>query len=130
MISNRLRESCHVADTNSHKPLYYFQCCLFNTSYHGHTAEDGHVSRREELEAIGFEFDADTAEWGFMYGRLQEAQQNLSGHDAILDGGFDFLLNNWCSVQRISNRSGMLSEKRRQLLNAVNFDWTGADALS
>lgn len=35
-----------------------------------------------------------------------------------------------CSVQRIANRSGVLSEPRKELLDSVEFDWTGADALS
>ena len=35
-----------------------------------------------------------------------------------------------CSVQRIARRSGVLSTRHYELLSAVNFDWTGADALS
>lgn len=79
---------------------------------------------------LGFEFDADNAEWDFMYDRLRAAQDQVSNKNTLLDGGFDFLLNNWCSVQRISQRSGMLSDERIARLDAVDFDWTGADALS
>lgn len=35
-----------------------------------------------------------------------------------------------CCVQRIAKRSGMLSEDRIALMDAIGFDWTGADALS
>ena len=65
-----------------------------------------------------------------MHRKLRLAQEQASQKGSLLDGGFDFLLNNWCSVQRISKRSGMLSEERTQRLDALNFDWTGADALS
>jgi hypothetical protein len=33
-------------------------------------------------------------------------------------------------VQRIARRSGVLSEERIALLDSLDFDWTGADALS
>ena len=65
-----------------------------------------------------------------MYNKLSSAQEQASLKGSLLDGGFDFLLNNWCSVQRISQRSGMLSEDRSERLDSLNFDWTGADALS
>ena len=65
-----------------------------------------------------------------MHRKLRLAQEQTSQRGVLLDGGFDFLLNNWCSVQRISKRSGMLSKDRTQRLDALNFDWTGADALS
>ncbi len=35
-----------------------------------------------------------------------------------------------CSVQRIARRSGVLSDERVELLDSLDFDWTGADALS
>ena len=35
-----------------------------------------------------------------------------------------------CSVQRIAKRAGMLTTCRADQLDAVGFDWTGADALS
>ena len=86
--------------------------------------------RQEALASLGFEFDADEAEWTFMYNRLKKAQLKASTENSILDGGFDFLLNNWCSVQRISQRSGMMSSARVDRLDLLEFDWTGADALS
>ena len=35
-----------------------------------------------------------------------------------------------CSVQRIAKRSGALAQDRIALLDAIAFDWAGADALS
>jgi len=79
---------------------------------------------------MGFILDADDAEWELMVSRLETAQAGVNRENPLLDGGFDFLLNNWCSVQRISQRSGVLSERRVGRLEALKFDWTGADALS
>ena len=41
-------------------------------------------------------------------------------------------LSGWlrCCVQRIARRSKVLAEERVALLEAIGFDWTGADALS
>lgn len=61
---------------------------------------------------------------------LQMAQKEACKNDALSDGGIDFLLNNWCSVQRVAKRSGMLCMDRIERLDALNFEWTGADALS
>lgn len=79
---------------------------------------------------LGFELDAEEAEWDLMYSKLLRAQQQDADGSSLFDGNFDFLLNNWCSVQRISYRSGVLSGARVQRLDELNFDWTGADALS
>ena len=35
-----------------------------------------------------------------------------------------------CSVQRVADRTNMLSAKRRMKLEKLGFDWTGADPLS
>jgi hypothetical protein len=37
---------------------------------------------------------------------------------------------NWCSIQRIAKRSHVLAEDRVALLESLEFDWSGADALS
>ena len=42
----------------------------------------------------------------------------------------DFLLINWCSLQRIMRRSGVLLPDRDALLTGLGFDWSGADPLS
>ena len=44
--------------------------------------------------------------------------------------GDELLLANWCSVQRIARRSGVLSADRIAQLEAIGFDFDGADALS
>ena len=104
-----------VAERKSGKSVKTF-CCL--------------LCRAAMLEGMGFILDADDAEWEFMVSRLELAQAGVNRDNPLLDGGFDFLLNNWCSVQRISQRSGVLSPQRVSRLDALNFDWTGADALS
>ncbi len=48
---------------------------------------------------------------------------------------YSLAMTNWhfasrCSVQRIAKRSGALAQDRIVLLDAIAFDWTGADALS
>ena len=84
----------------------------------------------EVLQKLGFEFNAEEAEWTSMYCTLRLAKEQASSDFALSDGGSDFLLNNWCSVQRIAKRSGMLSKHRVEKLDELDFDWTGADALS
>lgn len=65
-----------------------------------------------------------------MYKQLQNLHQAGSKDANLLAGNFDFLLNNWCSVQRISNRAGVLDQGKKLQLDEIGFDWTGADALS
>ncbi|CAL8464357.1 g3892 [Coccomyxa elongata] len=83
--------------------------------------------RRKVLEDLQFEFDGDKAEWMRWYGELQK-----STDDTMLGTGrgADFYLYNWCCVQRIAKRSGVLAEERVAMLDGIGFDWTGADALS
>ena len=47
-----------------------------------------------------------------------------------LAAGSDFLLLNWCAIQRISRRSKVMAPDREAMLQGIGFDWTGADALS
>ena len=44
--------------------------------------------------------------------------------------GADFVLINWCSVQRVARRCRALSARREDLLDSIDFDWSGADPLS
>lgn len=82
-------------------------------------------------QALGFEFDEEHAEWLRWFNEIR-AFRKAQGHatPAPLAAGSDFLLINWCSVQRIAARSGVLNQQRRKLLDSIDFDWTGADALS
>ena len=81
--------------------------------------------RRRELDAVGFEFDADAAEFARWTAATARA---LAGTPSA--GGEELFLENWMSVQRVARRSGVLSASRVAALDAVGFDWTGADALS
>jgi hypothetical protein len=88
-----------------------------------------------EMEArllgIGFEFDDEEAEWLRWYGDLREvSEKRCMGHSETGTLGDEFYLTNWCAVQRIARRSGVMKEYRIQLLDALGFDWTGADPLS
>lgn len=82
-------------------------------------------------QEVGFEFDDEQAEWLRWYNEIR-AFKEAHGHTtpAPLAAGSDFLLMNWCSVQRIAERSRVLSPERRALLDGIGFDWSGADALS
>ena len=83
-------------------------------------------------QAAGFEFDAEAAEWLRWFNEIA-AVQAAAGHcsPAPLASGADFLLLNWCSVQRIAKRSRVLSPERAAMLDGLGgWDWTGADALS
>eukprot|EP00803_Ostreobium_quekettii_P000216 evm.model.scf_2781.2 EVM.evm.TU.scf_2781.2 scf_2781:5688-7780(-) len=84
-----------------------------------------------QLEDLGFEFEAADAEWMRWFGEFKKCQVQQDGVDPFaLANGTNFLLTNWCSVQRVARRCGVLSRKRRELLSAVQFDWEAADALS
>lgn len=87
--------------------------------------------RRERLHAVGFEFDDERAEWLRWYNELK-AFEAVSGHctPVPLAAGADFLLINWCAVQRIARRSGVMPEDRKAMLDVLGFDWSGADPLS
>jgi hypothetical protein len=47
------------------------------------------------------------------------------------DGGGETLyLANWCSVQRVARRCGVLAGSRERMLLGLEFDFSGADPLS
>ena len=114
--------------------------------------------RRTLLEGVGFCFDAEEAEFGRMVAAAAAAgaggegsagsgaataTARIGGGGAGGGGGAaggggggasargdELLLANWCSVQRIAKRSGALSAGRIAQLEAIGFDFDGADALS
>lgn len=53
--------------------------------------------RVEALQALGFCWDAEEAEWRFMFERFQASQRQLAtaAHSAALPAADDFLLTNW-----------------------------------
>lgn len=83
------------------------------------------------LTHLGFNFDDGSAEWHRWFSELskfhhREVQSDLESFSSEQD----MYLINWCSVQRIAARCKQLSEDRIALLDSIDFDWTGADALS
>jgi hypothetical protein len=88
-------------------------------------------SRKTLLDEIGFEWDESEAEFKRWYLELK-VFRDLNGHTNLntLSAGDDLYLYNWCAVQRIALRCRILSEKRKGLLDDLDFDWTGADPLS
>ncbi|KAK9812685.1 hypothetical protein WJX72_001950 [[Myrmecia] bisecta] len=89
------------------------------------------MERQEQLARLDFQFDSEAAEWWRWFKQLQSFRQQHGHCDVTpLAAGADFLLLNWCSVQRIANRSRVLREERVAMLDSIDFDWTGADALS
>lgn len=89
------------------------------------------ADRSVTLELAGFELNVEEAEWSRWFSQLRQFH-TAEGHSGVspLASGDDFLMINWCSVQRIAKRSGILSSNRQQRLDTIGFDWTGADALS
>lgn len=109
-------------------------------------------SRRALLASVGFCFDAEEAEFRRMVAAAARAgaggegsggsgaataTREIGGRSGSGTGsvenssrGDELLLANWCSVQRIARRSGVLSEDRIAQLEAIGFDFDGADALS
>lgn len=57
-------------------------------------------------------------------------QMNSRCKHVLPHAGADLYLCNWCSVQRVAYRCRVLSSRRLNLLNSIEFDWTGADPLS
>eukprot|EP00873_Tetraselmis_striata_P034456 jgi/Tetstr1/454720/TSEL_041606.t1 len=88
-------------------------------------------SRVDSLRALKFEFTVDEAEWQRWFHELSTFYL-INGHSspAPLSSRVDLYLINWCGVQRIARRSRMLSQRRIDQLDSVQFDWTGADPLS
>lgn len=83
------------------------------------------------LLAIGFQFEEEAAEWCRWYNELRLFRRE---HGFTDSGPFtaevDIYLTNWCSVQRIAKRVGVMGSDRVSLLDELDFDWTGADLLS
>ncbi|PRW45545.1 DEAD DEAH box helicase [Chlorella sorokiniana] len=87
--------------------------------------------KQTQLAAAGFEFDGERAEWLRWFNEIR-AFKERHGHcqPQPLAHPNDFLLINWCSVQRIMRRCGVMPEERIAALDELGFDWTGADPLS
>lgn len=89
------------------------------------------AAKCSKLTELGFEYEQDEAEWMRWYAELQKYQTDAEFvSPAALSNCKNFFLMNWCSVQRVANRTGVLSRKHRLLLDEISFDWTAPDALS
>lgn len=96
-------------------------------------AQSGCLSgpRLELLEGLDFCFNREEAEWMRWFNELCICQQvSDSVIPMALADGKNLELINWCSVQRVARKTGMLSAKKIALLDSANFNWTAADALS
>jgi hypothetical protein len=86
-----------------------------------------------QLCEVGFEFDDERAEWLRWYAELKvfmsEGAHRASDWE-LNTAQKELYLTNWCAVQRIARRSGVMRSDRIQLLDELGFDWTGADPLS
>lgn len=86
-----------------------------------------------QLLELGFEFDDERAEWLRWFAELQQFM-SVSARQAsdweINTAQKELYLTNWCAVQRIARRSGVMKDERIRMLDELAFDWTGADPLS
>ncbi|KAL3149469.1 hypothetical protein ABBQ32_002253 [Trebouxia sp. C0010 RCD-2024] len=87
--------------------------------------------RASRLQQLGFELDDEAAEWmrWFNEAKLYRMSQGHSCPGPLTTGS-SFVLTNWCSVQRVAKKAGVLLPSRESLLDDIGFDWTCADALS
>lgn len=88
-------------------------------------------AQTQQLSKLGFAFDGEVAEWWCWYDELCKfAQRHGSTESGPFTSQHDIYLTNWCRVQRIARRSGVLSGYRIKLLDDLQFSWSGADPLS
>ena len=88
-------------------------------------------TRFVRLVEVGFRFKEDEAEWLRWYAELKRCQSDTGvANPDPLGNSTDYFLINWCGVQRIAQRVGRLTKEQVGLLEAIAFDWTGADPLS
>eukprot|EP00892_Ulva_mutabilis_P000361 jgi/Ulvmu1/10325/UM061_0008.1 len=85
-----------------------------------------------QLRNSGFELDSEVAEWMCWYSELQRFHRE-NGKTADWEpftAQHQLYLTNWCAVQRIARRSGVMPIERVQMLDDLGFQWSGADPLS
>jgi len=84
------------------------------------------VERIKYLESLGFVWKMrDVVPWMEMYERLVAYQQCHQSTLVPQRYTEDLRLGSWVKTQRKSNKKGKLSEKRIELLNAIDFVWSG-----
>lgn len=85
-----------------------------------------------KLHDVGFELDSEAAEWMCWYSELKRfhRENGKSADWEPFTAQHQMYLTNWCSVQRIARRSGVMPHDRIQKLDDLDFQWSGADPLS
>lgn len=85
-----------------------------------------------KLHDVGFELDSEAAEWMCWYSELKRfhRENGKSADWEPFTAQHQMYLTNWCSVQRIARRSGVMPHDRIQKLDDLHFQWSGADPLS
>jgi hypothetical protein len=88
----------------------------------------------QQLQELDFEFDGERAEWLRWYKELKQFMDRSASRPErgweIQTAQKELYLTNWCAVQRIAKRSGVMSEERVAMLDELGFEWSGADPLS
>ena len=80
-----------------------------------------------QLTALGFEWDDEMAEWLRWFNEFTKTQDEI---DSNLTKPEHFYLINWMSVQRIAQKSKVLSPEREAMLVEVGFNFEMPDPLS
>jgi len=88
--------------------------------------ELGRKRRMGEDEAAG-SAPVVAGRWERKFAELKSFMQQSGGHDYVCKPA-NIALYQWIASQRFFYKDGTLSEQRIELLNAVNFSWTAADA--
>ena len=86
-----------------------------------------YIERINRLESIGFVWDPRDAKWMEMYHKLVAYKKQYNSTQVPHEYIKDHSLGNWVSNQRKvynNTNSGILSKKRLDLLNSINFVWS------
>ena len=82
--------------------------------------------RIDLLRKIGFIFDANDAKWHEKYREYKDlfeyARKNKLAR-VMVSHSKNKALYKWCSRQREAKKDGSLSNERKELLEAVHFEW-------
>ncbi len=85
------------------------------------------VDKAGQLAALGFEWDDEQAEWLRWFNEFTGTQDEI---DSNLTKPEHFYLINWMSVQRIAQKSKVLSAEREAMLTEAGFSFEMPDPLS
>jgi hypothetical protein len=94
---------------------------------HLYSKKELSIERINRLESIGFFWDPRDAKWMEMYQKLVAYKKQYNSTQVPREYIKDHSLGNWVSNQRqVYNNTamGVLSKKRLELLNSINFVWS------